>query len=329
MLIDCHAHVLSYGTPEVMKKLGKEAALSVFRAQGKLPAHRLPTDEEWDTLKLFTDKQAEPDKILKDYQAFDKVVLLSISPSPRLEMFGTIDNTGVTDVPGLPTSEKCNDYIAAFVRKDPEKFIGFASVNPALKGPKAAVKELERSINDLKLKGLKLYPIYQWWSPDDKEIAFPIFEKAEELDIPVMIHMAGTSFIDPPMKFSNPLLLDDVGREFRKLRIIIPHMSIPFIQESLYMMTKHPNFYGDLSFYISTIDRETLYRFLLSCKPFFVPLAKLFFGSDYPSFNATELVNKLKTVNEEAERLGKPKIPEKEIEGLLGNNFAKFFGLDE
>ena len=40
-------------------------------------------------------------------------------------------------------------------------------------------------------------------------------------------------------------------------------------------------------------------------------------------------MNKLKTVNEEAERLGKPKIPEKEIQGILGDNFAKVVGIEE
>jgi predicted TIM-barrel fold metal-dependent hydrolase len=56
-------------------------------------------------------------------------------------------------------------------------------------------------------------------------------------------------------------------------------------------------------------------------------LGKLFFGSDYPIYDPVELANMLRTVNEEAKKLDKPKIPEKEIEGILGDNFAKVVGI--
>ena len=80
------------------------------------------------------------------------------------------------------------------MRQRPDKFIGFASVNPNYRGPAAAVKELERSVTELGLHGLKLYPMYQDWSPADPVLAFPVFEKAAELGIPVLVHQAG---LDP------------------------------------------------------------------------------------------------------------------------------------
>ncbi len=329
MLIDCHTHVLGFGLEKSFReKFIRQALTCVYRSKGLIPVHRLPNDEDWKKVNLTGDP-TDPEKLYKDYEAFDKVVLLSWSPHycQNMGWSGTVDIDGVTDISGPPNPEKCNDYIAAVVKKHPDKFIGFASVNPNFKGPKEAVKELERAIDELKLKGLKLYPTYQHYSPNDREKAFPIFEKAEELDIPVLVHMSGSTLLDAPMKFSKPMLLDDVGREFRNLRLIIGHMGIPWVQEALYMLTKHANFYGDLSYFLGTIDRETLYRFLLSCKPFFVPLGKLFFGSDYPAYNTMELVNMLKTVNEEAKKLNKPEIPEDDITGILGDNFAKVIRL--
>jgi predicted TIM-barrel fold metal-dependent hydrolase len=315
-------------TEEFSIKFNRQALLCVYRAQGLLPSHRLPTEEEWKNCNLSF-QQTDPAKLVKDYEEFDKVVILGFSPHyyADLGLGGTVDSTGVTGVKGPPHPEKCNDYIAALVKKYPDKLIGFASVNPNYKGPKEAVVELERAICDLKLKGLKLYPTYQHWSPDDRDLAFPIFEKAQELGIPVMVHMAGSTLTSAPMKFSRPILLDDVGNEFRKLRLIIAHLGLPWVDEAKYMLTKHANFYGDLSYFIGSIDRETLYRFLLSCKPYFVPLAKLFFGSDYPAYDNRTLVNMLRTVNSEAERLNSAKIPEKEIEGILGDNFAKVMGI--
>lgn len=329
MLIDCHTHVLGFGLEQKFRQeFIKQAMMCVYRSQELLPVHRLPTEEDWKKLNV-TGEPTDPEKLYKDYEAFDKVVLLAWSPHyyDGMGLSGTVDSNGVTGVAGPPSPEKCNDYIAALVKKHPDKFIGFASVNPNYRGPKEAVKELERAINDLHLQGLKLYPTYQHYSPDDREKAFPIFEKAQELDIPVMIHMSGSTLTDThPYQ---PMILDPVGREFRKLRVIMAHMGLPWVQEALYMLTKHANFYGDLSYFNGTIDRETLYRFLLSCKPYFVPLGKLFFGSDYPAYNTMELVEMLKGINEEAERLNKPKIPEHEIEGILGDNFAKVMRLKE
>ncbi len=299
----------------------------VYRTKGQLPVYRLPTDEDWRKTS-YKDEPVDPKKLLYDLRNFDKIVILAWSPHRWPEgLQGTIDLSGVTDVSGPATPEKCNDYIAALVRMYPEKFLGFASVNPVFKGPKDAIEEIERAIYKLGLVGVKLYPTYQGWSPVDQDLAFPIFEKAEELDIPVMIHMAGSSAIETPLELSRPLLLDDVGRKFRRLKVIISHMGIPWEKEALFLLQKHPNFYGDLSYFNGTIDRESLYRFLIGCKHYFVPLEKLFFGSDYPIYNPIELIRMLKSVNEEAERLNKPRISEKEIDGILGKNFGRFLGL--
>ena len=45
-----------------------------------------------------------------------------------------MDTYGITGVPGPPTPEKCNDYIAAIAAARPDTFIGYASVNPAYRG---------------------------------------------------------------------------------------------------------------------------------------------------------------------------------------------------
>ena len=118
--------------------------------------------------------------------------MLAVSPQ-YLDgrLIGTVDTSGELGVAGPPDPEKCNDYIAAAVRTDPSHFIGFGSVNPAFKGPAAAVAELDRAVSELGLSGVKLYPMYQHWAANDRDLAFPIYAKASELGIPVMIHQAG------------------------------------------------------------------------------------------------------------------------------------------
>ena len=95
------------------------------------------------------------------------------------------------------------------------------------------------------------------------------------------------------------------------------------------MLTKHPNFFADLSYHIATISRRELFSFLSNSEPFFVPLEKLFFGTDYPGFlyDPVELMKKLLSVNEEAEMLNMQPIPQVKLDGIMGDNVAKVLGL--
>lgn len=333
MRIDAHTHILSLAeSADFTAEYGREGSLCIYRSLGLLPTHRLPTENEWEQ-SGFSKKGFPvigPKESIRDHPGFDKIVVLAVSPQfLDGELIGTVDSYGITGVPGPSHPEKCNDYIAAVVQTNPDVFIGFSSVNPNYRGPKKAVQELERAVNDLGLSGVKLYPMYQDWSMADPILAFPILEKAEELGIPVLVHQAGSTRVDARMEHGNPILLDPAGRHFPDLKLIIAHCGIPWVQEALFMLTKHPNFYTEISYHISTITREGLYRFLLDAKQFFVPLEKIFFGTDYPGFlyDPIRLSEKLMSVNEEAKRMGTPEIPQEELDGIMGINFARLLGL--
>jgi predicted TIM-barrel fold metal-dependent hydrolase len=328
MIIDAHSHILSLADdPEFTLEYGREGSLCIFRSMGAVPVHRMPTDAEWAASGMSGSgwPLIGPEESLRDHPGFDKVVVLAVSPQ-YLDgrLIGTVDTSGMLGVPGEPHPDKCNDYIAAVVRSAPDRFIGFASVNPLYLGVDRAVEELERAVKELGLTGLKLYPMYQHWAANDPEIAFPIYAKADELGIPVMIHQAGSTRIDAKLELGRPALLDDVGREFRNLRVIIAHCGLPWVDEALFLLTKHPHFFADLSYLLATLTRRDLFLMLSRCEPAFVPLEKLFFGSDYPGFlyDPVKLRDKLASVNQEAAAVALPPIPESKIAGILGDNFA-------
>ena len=332
MQVDAHTHILSLAEdPSFTTEYGREGSLCIYRSAGKLPAHRMPTEEEWESSGFS--RAGFPvigvPETIRDHPGFDKIVILAISPQfLDGELIGTVDSYGITDVPGPPSPEKGNDYIAALQRQDPARIVGYASVNPNYRGPKAAVRELERAVTELGLQGVKLYPMYQDWSPADPVLAFPVFEKAEELGLPVMVHQAGSTRIDARMEYARPALLDAAGRQFRGLRLTIAHVGLPWVDEALFMLTKHPNFFTELSYYIATATGEELYRFLVHAQQFFVPLEKLFFGTDYPGFlyDPVALRAKLLSVNSHAERLGTDPIPQAKLDGIMGDNFARMMG---
>ncbi len=328
MQIDVHSHILALSAnPAFTAAYGREGSLCICRSQGQLPVHRRPTEEEWVASGYAED--AWPTigaaQSLADHEGFDKIVLLAVSPQYLDgELIGTVDNAGLTEVAGPPHPEKCNDYIADIVRQSPDRFVGFASVNPLYQGPDRAVEELQRAVVDLGLSGLKLYPMYQHWSPDDRDLAFPVFAKAADLGIPVMVHQAGSTRIDAKMELGRPALLDEVGREFRDLTVILAHCGIPWVDEAMFLLTKHPNFYADLSYHIATVSRRRLFTWLSSLEDYFVPLEKLFFGSDYPGFlyEPVALREKLLGVNDEAQSLGVDPIDQRKLEAIMGDNAA-------
>jgi predicted TIM-barrel fold metal-dependent hydrolase len=333
VLIDAHSHILSLAEdPEFTIEYGREGSLCIYRSMGTLPSHRMPTEEEWEA-SGFTRKGwpvIGPAECLRDHPGFDKVVVLGVSPQ-WLEgrLIGTVDTEGILGVDGPMRPDLCNDYIAAVVRTDPDRFIGFGSVNPLYKGPDAAAAELERAVVELGLTGVKLYPMYQHWAVNDREVAFPIFAKAQELGIPVMIHQAGSTRIDAKLELGRPAMLDDVGRVFRDLRVIIAHVGWPWVDEALFLLTKHPNFYAELSYLIASLSRRDLFLMLSRCEPMFVPLEKIFFGTDYPGFlyDPVKLMEKLSTVNEEAAPAGMPPLLQGKIDGILGDHYARVLGL--
>src|SRR5207249_3837515 len=80
-----------------------------------------------------------------------------------LDMIGVLLAWDAETATGLPPLG--NDYIAEIVKRYPQQFIGFASVDPH-KG-KWAVKEIERAVKDLRLAGAKFHPGVQAFYPND------------------------------------------------------------------------------------------------------------------------------------------------------------------
>ncbi|MCL4638308.1 MAG: amidohydrolase family protein [Pseudosphingobacterium sp.] len=78
-----------------------------------------------------------------------------------------------------------NNYITEIIRKTPDRFQGFAAL--PMYAPKEAAKELERSVNELGLKGAMLCGRTREKNLDHKDF-WEVFECAETLGVPLFIH---------------------------------------------------------------------------------------------------------------------------------------------
>jgi 5-carboxyvanillate decarboxylase len=86
---------------------------------------------------------------------------------------------------GTALAQLSNDYLASAIQKHPDRFQGLAAIAP--QDPAAAVKELERGVRNLGLKGVIINSHTQGEYLDDPKF-WPIFEAAAALRVPIYLH---------------------------------------------------------------------------------------------------------------------------------------------
>jgi predicted TIM-barrel fold metal-dependent hydrolase len=328
MIIDGHNHVLTAGLYPGYERFIKEMTMGFFQGKGDLPIDHDPTDADWTGLEYLWEP-IDPDVLIKDHPGVDRCTILTVAPSDytKYETRGTVDIKGVTGVEGPKTIDKGCDYIAALAKKYPDKFIGMAAVNPKYRGVRAAVAELERAVTKLGLTGLKLYPMYDHYAVNDRDLAYPIFDMAQQLNIPVMIHLSTTPVSDTVLMYGWPVLLDDVARAFPNLRLLVAHTGFPWVDECLVLGSRHRNVWMDISFFNSTMTRRQTYEFLQRARQIGCPWTRICWATDYPGFEFPDtLLPKFALVNDVAG--DDPKVPETDIARMLGGNYARFIGMD-
>lgn len=107
-----------------------------------------------------------------------------------------------------------NDALIGLTRRFPDRFVGFASVNPWY-GDRA-VEELRRAVGE-GLRGLKLHPILQGFQLND-EMVYPLMEMAMKLGLPVYMH-TGT------LVHSGAFQLGDLAEAFPEVPFLMGHMA--------------------------------------------------------------------------------------------------------
>lgn len=213
-----------------------------------------------------------------------------------------------------------NEYIAEYASHYPEKVIGFAGVDPLQDNVQ---ETLDHAFDRLKLKGLKLGPVYQNIHPTDPRM-MEIYEFCQARKIPIMIHQGTTFPRRAPLKYSLPILLEDVALQFPDLRMVIAHLGHPWIEDTLVLIRKQPNLYSDIS--ALHYRPWQFYQALILAKEYGV-LNKLLFGSDYPFTTPDATIRALRDFNQIVEGTNLPRLEAGEIEALIHAPTLDYLGL--
>ena len=190
---------------------------------------------------------------------------------------------GLAEVTPITTGVADNEYVGKFCAEanriaDPAsgprgRVLPFASINPFIVNDLAA--ELERLVKEFGFRGIKAYPTYQHHYANDPRM-YPLYAKAQELGLPLMVHTGSSVFKGARIKYGDPLLLDDVAIDFPELNILMAHSGRPFwYEQAFWMARRHANVYMEVSG-LPAIN-------LLEYFPRLEELAdKIVYGSDWP-----------------------------------------------
>jgi predicted TIM-barrel fold metal-dependent hydrolase len=159
--------------------------------------------------------------------------------------------------------------------------IPFGSVDP-LRGADA-IEQARRLVEDHGVRGFKFHPSLQAFSPNDHR-HYPLWQALAELGVVALFHTGQTGIgaglpggYGIKLRYSDPMLLDDVAADFPDLTLVLAHPSVPWVDSSLSIATHKANVWLDLSgwspkYFPPQLVRQagTLLRH------------KVLFGSDFP-----------------------------------------------
>ncbi|MEU5579147.1 amidohydrolase family protein [Streptomyces huasconensis] len=189
----------------------------------------------------------------------------------------TVDAESATGTPPVP-----NEEVAEAAAAHPDVFIPFASIDP-FRG-RAGVRQARRLVEEYGVKGFKFHPSIQGFFPDDRALAYGLYEVIEETGCVALFHTGQTGIgAGVPggggirLKYSNPMHVDDVAADFPHLKIILAHPSFPWQDEALAVATHKPGVHIDLSGWSPKYFPPQLVHYANTLLK-----DKVLFGSDFP-----------------------------------------------
>jgi uncharacterized protein len=202
-----------------------------------------------------------------------------------------------------------NDEVAEYTRAYPDRFVGVATVD--LARPVAAVAELQRAVNELGFKALRIVP-WLWKLPPNHRLYYPLYVKCVELDIPFCTQVGHTGPLMPSETGRPVPYLDEVALDFPELRIVAGHIGHPWTDEMIGLAWKHDNIFIDTSAYLPAYYPPQLLHYLKTYGK-----DKVLFGSNFPQLSHSKCMQQVRELGLTAE-----------VEaGFLYGNARRVFGL--
>ncbi len=207
-------------------------------------------------------------------------------------------------------ARECNDFLSDAVQKYPDRFSAFATL--PLADPEEAAKELERCVKELGFCG-GMVQGHQYFHYLDEERYYPLWEKVEELGVPISLHVLdtlpqGMRMFDNCYELCGPiwswnmeaathvmrLIINGIFDRFPKAQFIAGHMGegLPYYLGRMdegyetgrahlsKQLNKYPSEYFKSNIYITTSGKY--HPAAMRCAINSIGADRIFFATDYP-----------------------------------------------
>ncbi|MFW6078762.1 MAG: amidohydrolase family protein [Gemmatimonadota bacterium] len=196
-------------------------------------------------------------------------------------------------------------------RRVPDFYLPFACVNPNVDPDPAGL--LRRWIDEAPIAGLKLYPSYQFFYPNEPRL-YPVYAVCQEHGLPVLFHVGSSTLPGTRLKYCDPIHLDDLGVDFPDLVVVMAHGGRGLWYDACALLARQRrNFYIDVSGLVPSRLEEHF--------PNLEALAdKVVFGSDWPAMP--------KSVRHNADAIAALDLSSEAVEKILHGNASQLLGLE-
>ncbi len=223
----------------------------------------------------------------------------------------------------------------AMAERYPDRVLFCGGADPVYSGVKGALEAIEYQVRELGAVSMKFYNGHERgsWGCDDEELAYPMYERCQELGIRTIQFHKGVPFGLQPLGPLSPLDLEAPARDFPELNFVIHHLAVPYFEQAVSIAARFPNVYlalsGNLNMLLVAprLVQEQVGRLLAE-----VGVHKLLWGSEAALAGgpAPHLAAFMQLVIPEDLRsgYGYPQITREDKERILGRNFAELMGVD-
>jgi uncharacterized protein len=317
LVFDCVAHPFNFAPQNVIDQPGELFRQHIFAFHNVLTPESEPKLSAEEFLKEWSTQEIS--RMVFDESDTDMLVAM---PLPLTDLFHD----------GLSPWERC----AKLRDENPNRTIFWGTVNP-LEGRKA-LEQMEVQVEEYGAKAFKFYNVrYDYgepfpWRMDDPQVAFPIYEKAQELGINLIGVHKGVPLGPQPIEATQTWDMDGAAANFPDINFVIFHVGLPFIDETCWQLVRYPNLYASIAATINFVVRsprqfaEWIGKLMFWCGE-----DKIIYGSETPIWHpkwALDAFWDFEIPQDLVEGYGYPQLTEQAKRKILGENLLRLSGMD-
>ncbi|HHY80888.1 MAG TPA: amidohydrolase [Thermoanaerobacter sp.] len=175
-----------------------------------------------------------------------------------------IQKAGLSVLSGVSMKEQ-NDVVFQAMEKYPQRIIGYACINPRDPG---AIKEVDRCLGDLKMKGVKFHSWKHGYYPDNCRELDEVVDAIEKYNVPILTH-TGTASLSLPQQWAL------IAERHPRVNFVFAHIGYyDFGYGCIECAKKYSNIYVETS---GQHEVPVLEKAFSDLKP-----ERIIFGTDWP-----------------------------------------------